>query len=41
MVVVFILLIIFGICYVIKKKCVKYIVCCKDMKVIFWEREGM
>lgn len=41
MVVVFILLIIFGICYVIKKKCAKYTVCCKDMKAILREREGM
>lgn len=40
MVVVFILLIIFGICYVIKKRCAKYTVCCKDMKAILREREG-
>ncbi|XP_062579282.1 uncharacterized protein LOC134241237 [Saccostrea cucullata] len=39
MIVVFILLIIFGISYIIKKKCAKYLICCKDTKDILRERE--
>lgn len=39
-IVVFNLLILFGISYVIKKKCAKYLMCCKDTKAILREREG-